>query len=120
MLLLSMSSISSDMWLYVIKLQHIHLRYSTGNRVLVTVSNLLTPNVFNFSAARIPTQPTPQMQHIRNQDTYTYHKWYTLLNSPCAAEAINNSAPMGGGPRPGSEVCLCVPEVLFSVRLQTF
>ena len=29
------------------------------NRVLVTLSNLLLPNVFTFSAARIPTQPTP-------------------------------------------------------------
>ena len=56
--------------------------------------------MFTFSAIRIPTQPTPQMQHIRNQDTYTYHKWFTPLNTSCVAEAINNNAPMGGGPRP--------------------
>ena len=83
------------------------LNYSTPtsgitqcNRVLVTLSNPLLPNVFTFSATRIPTQPTPQMQHIRNQDTYTYHKWFTSLKSPCAAEAMNNNAPMGGGPMP--------------------
>ena len=56
--------------------------------------------MFTFSAAHIPTQPTPQMQHIRNQDTYTCHKWFTPLNTSCVAEAMNNNAPMGSGPRP--------------------
>ena len=38
--------------------------------------------------------------HMRYQGTYTYHNWYTLLNSPCAAEAINNTPTQGGGPCP--------------------
>jgi len=49
------------------------------------------------------------MQHIRNQDTYIYRKWFTLLNTSCAAEAMNNNALGGSGPAyPLKYACECL------------
>ena len=115
-----MSSISSDMQLYGIKLQHTHFRYHTGNRVLVTLSNLLLPNVITFSAS--------MYSHATNTSNAAMYetKTRTLITSGLQLEHLicrtayeyNVGTPYG--PCTPSEVGLCAPEKLFSVRLKTF
>ena len=87
-----MSSISSDMYLYVIKLQYINLRYYTGNRVLVTLSTLLiyltyshTTNASNaaMDATLLKCKLVNVVYTFKHRICHTGHEY---------------NAPMGGTP----------------------